>query len=81
MTVLNRKGPVPDGSIVVKEEYLDTDLTSPIIFWSVMVRDSSLWWDGWDWAVVGTEVTGSATAASATAAFRDEWMRRTAVFR
>ncbi len=66
MTVQNRQGPVPDGSIVVKEEYNDTDLTSPIIFWSVMVRDSSLWWDGWDWAVVGTETLGGAVVPAAT---------------
>jgi hypothetical protein len=32
MTVQNRKGPVPDGAIVVKEEYLDTVLTSPSSF-------------------------------------------------
>ena len=55
MTVQSRRGPVPDGSIVIKEEYADTDSTSPILFWSGMVRDSSLWWDGWDWSVVGTE--------------------------
>ena len=58
MTVQNRRGPVPDGSIVIKEEYADTDLTSPILFWSGMVRDSSLWWDGWDWSVVGSESGG-----------------------
>ena len=28
----------------------------PEDFWSVMVKDSSLWWDGWYWRVVGTEV-------------------------
>jgi len=32
MTVQSRQGPVPDGAIVVKEEYLDTVLTSPITF-------------------------------------------------
>src|SRR5216684_1661970 len=55
LTVLKSQGPVPDGAIVIKEEYLDTDPTSPILFWSGMIRDSSLWWDGWYWAVVGTE--------------------------
>jgi len=59
MTVQKRVGPVPDGAIVIKEEYADTDLTSPILFWSGMVRDSSLWWDGWDWAVVGSETGGT----------------------
>ena len=76
MTVQNRKGPVPDGSIVVKEEYNDTDPTSPILFWSTMVRDSSLWWDGWSWGVVGVEATEppvrvgpSATTGCAEAVF------------
>jgi hypothetical protein len=32
-----------------------------------MVRDSSLWWDGWDWAVVGTEVTSAAATAATSA--------------
>ena len=53
MTVLNRQGPVPDGAIAIKEEY--SSETSPIQFWSGMVKDSSLWWDGWYWSVVGTE--------------------------
>ena len=65
MTLRNRQGPIDDGSVVIKEEYLDTNPNSPILFWSVMIKDSSLWWDGWSWAVVGTEVTGSASAASA----------------
>ncbi|MGO9607124.1 MAG: hypothetical protein ACLQAT_27655 [Candidatus Binataceae bacterium] len=39
-----RQGPVPDGAIVVKEEFPDE--TGPEDFWSVMVKDSSLWWDG-----------------------------------
>ncbi len=62
MTVLNRQGPIPDGAIAIKEEYGDS--TGPIQFWSGMVHDSSLWWDGWYWSVVGTEVTGAAPAAA-----------------
>ncbi|MGA8640678.1 hypothetical protein [Candidatus Binatus sp.] len=58
MTVLNRQGPIPDGAIAIKEEYGDS--TGPIQFWSGMVHDSSLWWDGWYWSVVGTETTGGA---------------------
>jgi len=64
MTVQNRQGPVPDGAIAIKEEY--SSETSPIQFWSGMVKDSSLWWDGWYWSVVGTETTRSAAAPSAT---------------
>jgi hypothetical protein len=67
MTLWKRQGPIPDGSVVIKEEYADTNPNSPILFWSGMIKDSSLWWDGWDWEVVGTEVTGSASAASITA--------------
>jgi len=66
MTLRNRQGPIPDGSVVIKEEYPDTNPSSAILFWSGMIKDAGLWWDGWYWAVVGTEVTGSATAASTT---------------
>jgi hypothetical protein len=66
MTTGNRQGQIPDGSVVIKEEYGDDVPTSPIIFWSGMIKDSRLWWDGWYWAVVGTEVTSSASAASTT---------------
>ena len=56
----DRKGPVPDGAIAIKEEYANqTDPPSAIQFWSVMIHDSKLWWDGWYWAVVGVEVGGS----------------------
>jgi hypothetical protein len=68
MTLRSRQGPIPDGSVIIKEEYLDTSPSSPILFWSGMIKDSNLWWDGWDWEVVGTEVTGSASAASSTSA-------------
>ena len=67
MTVQNRQGPVPDGAIAIKEEYCRIQ-TSPIQFWSGMVKDSSLWWDGWYWSVVGTETTGGAVAPAATSA-------------
>ncbi len=62
----NRQGRIPDGSVVVKEEYGDDNPTSPIVFWSVMIKDSILWWDGWSWAVVGTEVTGAIAASTTT---------------
>lgn len=61
MTPGNRQGRIPDGSVVIKEEYDDDDASSPICFWSVMIRDSSLWWDGWSWAVVGVEGACGAT--------------------
>jgi hypothetical protein len=62
MSFKHRQGPIPDGSVVIKEEYEDSNPNSPILFWSVMIRDSSLWWDGWDWAVVGTESVGGAAS-------------------
>jgi len=66
MTLWKRQGQIPDGAVVIKEEYLDTDPNSPIIFWSGMIKDSGLWWDGWDWEVVGTEVGSGPPAASTT---------------
>jgi len=61
MTPGNRQGQIPDGSMVIKEEYDDDVASSPICFWSVMTRDSNLWWDGWSWAVVGVEGACGAT--------------------
>jgi hypothetical protein len=61
-----RKGPVPEGSMIFKEEYPNE--TGPIDFWSVMIKDSNLWWDGWYWAVVGTEVGSSVAKPSDTGA-------------
>jgi hypothetical protein len=67
-----RKGPVPDGAIAIKEEYANqTDPPSKIQFWSVMIRDSKLWWDGWYWAVVGTEVGASTSPAAAATGCAD----------
>lgn len=64
-----RKGPVPDGAIAIKEEYAaQTDPPSKIQFWSVMIHDSKLWYDGWYWAVVGTEVGATASPAAASGA-------------
>jgi hypothetical protein len=62
MTVLNRQGPIPDGAIAIKEEYADE--TGPIQFWSGMVHDSNLWWDGWYWSVVGTETVARVSAST-----------------
>ena len=51
------------------------DETGPIQFWSGMVHDSNLWWDGWYWSVVGTETVAraprptSATSGCAEAQF------------
>ena len=48
ITVKNRTGPVPDGAMVVKEQF--QSLTAPLSEWTVMVKDSNLSWDGWYWA-------------------------------
>ncbi len=50
MTTDNRQGPMPDGAILVKEEH--TSLTSPLLLWSLMIKDSELSWDGWYWAAL-----------------------------
>jgi hypothetical protein len=48
ITVKNRIGPVPNGAMVVKEQF--QELTAPLTEWTVMVKDSNLSWDGWYWA-------------------------------
>ena len=48
ITVKNRVGPVPDGAMVVKEQF--HELSGPLVEWTVMVKDSNLSWDGWYWA-------------------------------
>lgn len=48
MTVKDRKVPVPNGAIVVKEMYVT--LTAPLTERTVMIKDSNLSWDGWYWA-------------------------------
>jgi hypothetical protein len=48
ITVKNRIGPVPDGAMVVKEQFHGP--TDPLFEWTVMVKDSNLSWDGWYWA-------------------------------
>lgn len=46
----NRTGDVPDGAIVVKEQYGFTAGNTTVSDWAVMVRDSGGAWDGWYWA-------------------------------
>jgi len=48
ITVKDRQGPLPDGAMVVKEQF--STLTGPLRGWTVMVKDSDLSWDGWYWA-------------------------------
>jgi hypothetical protein len=48
MAVKDRKVPVPNGAIVVKEMY--TSLTAPLSEWTVLIKDSNVSWDGWYWA-------------------------------
>lgn len=45
-----RTGDVPDGAIVIKEQYGFTPGNRTVDDWAVMVRDSSSAWDGWYWA-------------------------------
>ena len=48
ITVKNRVGPVPNGAMVVKEQYQGP--ADPMFGWTVMVKDANLSWDGWYWA-------------------------------
>jgi hypothetical protein len=50
MTIGKRRGPVPDGAILIKEEHLTQ--TAPLLLWSLMVKDSNLSWDGWYWGIL-----------------------------
>lgn len=56
LTVQGRKGNVPDGAILVKEQYKTID--APLNGWTVMVKDSAASWDGWYWATLSAP-TGS----------------------
>ncbi|HXN87105.1 MAG TPA: hypothetical protein VN867_13615 [Candidatus Binataceae bacterium] len=48
MTVGGRQGEVPNGAMLVKEQYVS--LTAPLHEWTIMVKDSAGSWDGWYWA-------------------------------
>jgi hypothetical protein len=48
LTVSKRQGNVPDGAMLVKEQYVS--LTAPMREWTIMVKDSTGSWDGWYWA-------------------------------
>jgi len=50
MTQNNRTGDVPDGAIIVKEQYGFTPPYKDANEWTVMVRDSTGAADGWFWA-------------------------------
>ncbi len=47
----NRRGDVPDGAVVVKEQFTPpASEDSALNGWSIMVRDSKGSWDGWYWS-------------------------------
>jgi hypothetical protein len=48
LTTLNRQGEVPNGAMLVKEQYVS--LTAPLREWTIMAKDSGGSWDGWYWA-------------------------------
>ncbi len=50
LTVQGRDGEVPDGALLVKEQYPEID--APINGWSIMVKDKAASWDGWYWAAL-----------------------------
>lgn len=59
-----RKGPAPQGSIIVKEmfetpsarwlDYTDEQLADTLHMWTAMVRDMDGSWDGWYWGAYNT---------------------------
>ncbi len=50
MTTNKRQGDVPDGAILVKEQYGIPETPTKLSDWAIMVRDSKAAWDGWYWA-------------------------------
>jgi hypothetical protein len=48
LTVDGRQGDVPDGAMIVKEQYVSP--TAPLHEWTIMVKDQTGSWDGWYWA-------------------------------
>ena len=50
MKVRQRQGEVPDGAMIVKEQYsTPASAQSTLSGWTVMVRDKNGSWDGWFW--------------------------------
>jgi len=50
LTTGKRQGDVPDGAVLVKEQYGDPSTPTKLTDWAVMVRDQAGAWDGWYWA-------------------------------
>ena len=44
-----RKGDAPEGGVLVKEQYGDSNDKTKLTDWSVMVKDKNGAWDGWWW--------------------------------
>jgi hypothetical protein len=44
-----RKGDAPEGGVLVKEQYGDSNDKTKLTDWSVMVKDRNGAWDGWWW--------------------------------
>ncbi|MGH7815138.1 MAG: hypothetical protein ACREQI_14190 [Candidatus Binataceae bacterium] len=67
----DREATVPDGAMLVKEQY--QTLTAPLSEWTIMVKDHTGSWDGWYWADFASPKKGppksppSATDASGAA--------------
>ena len=57
----DRNATIPEGSVMVKEQYPDEAGTT-LLDWTIMVRDGSVW-DGWYWADIGN---GEAPPVKAT---------------
>jgi hypothetical protein len=50
LTKERRQGDVPEGAMLVKEQYGDPDHPTTLTDWAIMVRDRAGAWDGWYWA-------------------------------
>ena len=64
LTLHQRSDAVPDGAMLVKEQY--QTLTAPLTEWTIMVKDEAGSFDGWYWADLSAPGSGAATTSSST---------------
>jgi hypothetical protein len=62
MTTGAREGDVPEGAMLVKEQY--PSASQPLNEWTIMVKDPSGSYDGWYWADLSPKSTTAAAAAT-----------------
>jgi hypothetical protein len=64
MTAGNREGDVPEGAMLIKEQY--PAVNQPLNEWTIMVKDPGGSFDGWYWADLSPATTTSSAPTEAT---------------